>query len=210
MDLRRLILTASGALVFLGGAAAQERMAPIPADKMTEAQKKAAAELVAGRRGTDGVFGPFVPLLRSPELMNRAQKLGEYVRYDNVLGPRLNEMVILMTARLWTQQYEWNAHQPAAIKAGLKPEIVSAIAEGRRPVEMAEDEAIVYDFCMELRENKSVSDGTYARAVRKFGEQGVVDMVGTSGYYGLIAAMLNVSRVPLPEGRTPQLPALPR
>ena len=182
-------------------------MPPIPADKMTEAQKKVAAELIAGPRGA--LQGPFIPLLRSPEFMSRLQKTGEYLRFNSTLPPRLNEFVILITARQWTQQYEFDQHVPLALKAGLKQEIVTAIVDGRRPVGMAADEEIVYDFCTELRQNQSVSDATYARAVGKFGEQGVIDMTGVTGYYTTLAMIMNVARTPLPPGTAPRLVMFP-
>ena len=191
----------------LGSAAAQDRMPPIPTDQMTAAQKKAADELIAGKRGT--LSGPFVPLLRSPEFMSRLQKMGEYLRFDSSLGPQLNEFLILVTARQWTQQYEWNAHFPRAIEAGVKQDLLSAVAEGRRPIGMAEDEELVYDFITELHQNQSVSDATYARAVKKFGEQGVVEMVGVTGYYTMLGMILNVARTPLPQGKTEPLARFP-
>jgi 4-carboxymuconolactone decarboxylase len=117
--------------------------------------------------------------------------------------------VSLLTARQWTQQYEYDAHQPLALKAGLNQEIISAITEGRRPTGMAADEEIVYDFCSELRQNHSVSDATYARAVSKFGEQGVIDMTGLVGYYTTLAMIMNVARSPLPEGKKAPLAAFP-
>ncbi|MFY9530545.1 MAG: carboxymuconolactone decarboxylase family protein [Candidatus Acidiferrales bacterium] len=182
-------------------------MPPIPMDKMTDAQKKAAEELVAGPRGALG--GPFVPLLRSPEFMSRLQKMGEYLRFENSLGRKLTEFVILLTARQWTQQYEYDAHVPLALKAGVKPESVAAIGEGRRPAGMAADEEVAYDFCTELRENQSVSDATFARAVSRLGEQGVIDMVGLTGYYSMLAMIMNVARTPMPEGKTPLLAPFP-
>jgi 4-carboxymuconolactone decarboxylase len=188
-------------------AAAQDRMPPIPKDKMTEAQKKAAEELVAGPRGA--LNGPFVPLLRSPELMSRLQKTGEYLRFQNSVGTKLTEFIILLTARQWTQQYEYNAHVPLALKAGVKPEVVTAITEGRRPAGMAADEEAAYDFWTELRSNQSVSDATYARAVSKFGEQGVIDMTGLTGYYTVLAMIMNVARTPLPEGQKKPLAEFP-
>lgn len=195
-------------LVALCGVAAQDRMPPIPSDRMTEAQKKAADELIAGRRGA--IFGPFIPLLRSPEFMSRLQKMGEYLRFESALGAKLNELVILVTARHWTQQFEFDAHQSLALKAGLKQDLITAIAQGRRPPALAEDEQIVYDFCTELQQNKSVSDATYAAAVRKFGEQAVIDMIGVSDYYSMLAMIMNVARTPLPPGRTPPLASMPR
>jgi 4-carboxymuconolactone decarboxylase len=189
-------------------AGAQDRMPPIPADKMTDAQRKAAAEFREARGA--GISGPFVPLLRSPEVMTRARAMGDYLRFKSVLPPRLSEFVILMTARHWTQQYEWNAHHPLALKAGLSPETAQAIAEGRRPRAMQEDEEILYDFCDELHRNQSITDATYARMRSKFGEQGIIDTVGLVGYYSLIGMAMNVTRTPLPAGAKPGLPLLPR
>jgi 4-carboxymuconolactone decarboxylase len=188
-------------------AQAQDRMPPIPADKMTEAQKKAAAEFTAAR---GSLTGPWIVLLRSPDVLSRARALSDYLRFNSVLPPRLSEFVILITARHWTQQYEWNAHYSLALKGGLNPEIARAVAEGRRPEHMAEDETAAYDFCMELHHNQSVSDATYARALKAFGEQGVVDMIGLNGYYTLIAMVLNTARTPLPADATPALAPFPR
>jgi 4-carboxymuconolactone decarboxylase len=178
------------------GSNAQDRMPPIPADKLTEAQKKA-AEAFAEGRGYE-VRGPFVPLIRSPEVMLRAKAMGDYLRFKSTLGPRLNEMVILITAREWTQQYEWNSHHPAAMKAGLRREIADAIAEGSRPSGMAEDEEIAYDLATEILRLKRVSDTTYRRAVAKFGEQGVIDLLGVVGYYNFLAIVMNATRTALP------------
>lgn len=189
-------------------AQAQDRLPPIPPEKLTDAQKKAAAEFAAARRAE--VSGPFVPLLRSPEVMNRARAMGDYLRFKSVLPPRLSEFAILITARQWTQNYEWEAHSRLALQGGLAPAIVQALAEGRRPDRMAEDEDALYNFCTELHQNKSVSDPTYARAVEKFGEQGVIDLIGLSGYYTLLAMVLNTARTPLPPGRTPALTPFPR
>ena len=186
---------------------AQNRMPPIPADKMTNEQKKAFEEFVAAR-GTP--TGPWLALLRSPDVMTRARALSDYLRFNSVLPPRLSEFVILMTARQWTQQYEWNAHYQLAITGGLKPDVAKAIAEGRRPEHMAEDEEILYNFCMELHRNQSVSDVTYTRTVSKFGEQGVIDTVSLTGYYTMISMILNTVRTPLPEGVTPGLGPFPR
>jgi 4-carboxymuconolactone decarboxylase len=177
---------------------AQDRMPPIPADKLTEAQKKAAEAFAEGRGYA--VRGPFVPLIRSPRVMLRAKAMGDYLRFKSVLDPRINEMVIIITAREWTQNYEWNAHQPAALKAGLRREVADAIADGRRPTGMAEDEDIAYDMATEILRQKRVSDATYARAVAKFGEQGVIDMLGVIGYYNFLAIVLNATRTPLPDG----------
>jgi 4-carboxymuconolactone decarboxylase len=188
--------------------AAQDRMPPIAADKLTDAQKKAIEEFKAARSAE--VSGPFVPLLRSPEVMNRARAMGDYLRFRSVLPPRLSELVILLTAREWTQNYEWYAHEPAARKAGLNGDIIKAIAEGRRPERMAEDEEILYTLCDELRRNHSVSDATYARALAKVGEQGIIDAVGITGYYTLLSMVMNTARTPLPGGAGPGLAPFPR
>jgi 4-carboxymuconolactone decarboxylase len=187
--------------------AGRERMPAIAPDQMTDAQKAAAAELASGPRGQ--VRGPFNVLLRSPELMSPLQKVGEYLRFRCRLDRRIAEMATLIAARHWTQLYEWSAHHPLALKAGLKPEIAQAIADGRRPTGMAEDEEIVYDTLTEALQNKSVSDVTYARAVKHFGEQNLVDLLAIAGYYALLAMLLNVARTPLPEGREPGMRGFP-
>jgi 4-carboxymuconolactone decarboxylase len=196
------------AMLISAPAAAQDRMPPIAPDRLTDAQKKAIEEFKAARSAD--ISGPFVPLLRSPEVLTRARALSDYLRYRSALPPRLSEFVILMTARAWTQNYEWNAHEPLARRAGLNPAVIKAVAEGRRPEGMAEDEEILFTFCDELRRNQSVSDQTYARAVAKFGEQGVIDTIGLTGYYTMIAMVLNTARTPLPAGATPALAALPK
>jgi 4-carboxymuconolactone decarboxylase len=142
--------------------------------------------------------------------MNRSRAMGDYLRFRSALPPRLSEFTILITARQWTQNYEWDAHKDLALKGGLSPSIVQALADGRRPLTMAADEDVLYTFCEELHRTKSVSDATYARAVAAFGEQGVVDILGISGYYTMLAMVLNTARTPLPPGRTPALAPYPR
>ena len=208
--MRLMMLFVALAAVFGAGglAGAQDRMPPIPADKLTEPQKKAIEEFKAARSAD--ISGPFVAMLRSPEVMSRARAMGDYLRFRSSLPPRLSELVILLTARRWTQQYEWNAHAPLAVKGGLNPDIVKAIAEGRRPERMAEDEDIVYSLFDEIQRHQAVSDGTYGRAVAKFGEQGVVDVMGIAGYYTMLAMVMNTARTPLPDGAKPALTPLPR
>jgi 4-carboxymuconolactone decarboxylase len=183
-------------------------MPPIPAEKMTAAQRAAVAEFKAAR--SVDISGPFIPLLRSPEVMNRARALGDYLRYKSSLPPRLSEFVILLTARRWTQQYEWNAHETPALQGGLRADIVAAVAEGRRPERLADDEEAIYALWYELQTNQSVSDATYARAVAKLGEQGVIDALGMTGYYTMLAMVLNTARTPLPDGVKPSLQPFPR
>jgi 4-carboxymuconolactone decarboxylase len=173
-----------------------ERMPPIPKEQWSEAQGKAAAEF-ARMRGQD-VFGPFALMLRSPEVMLRAAAMGDYMRYKTSLPRALNEMIILLTARHWSQQFEWYVHQPMAVKAGLGETIVSAVAKGRRPEAMSADEAIVYDFTTELLRLQNVSDDTYARAKDRFGEPGIIDMVGVAGYYSFLSMMMNTARTAVP------------
>ena len=179
-------------------APAQDRLPPIPADTMTAEQKKAVADFKAAR-GAE-LSGPFYPLLRSPDMMTRARAMGDYLRYNSALPPRLSEFVILLTASQWAQQYEWAIHHPIALKEGVSPETATAIAEGRRPARMTEDEETLYDLCLELQRNHVVSDPTYARALARFGERGVVDTVGIVGYYTLLAMTLNTFQTPPPDG----------
>jgi 4-carboxymuconolactone decarboxylase len=205
-----LVVTTLGVMI-LGAAslaAAQQRLPRIPDEQLTEAQKKVVSDIVSGPRGR--LSPPFVPLLRSPELLARVQKVGEYLIYHNSLPPRIFELSVLLVARQWTQQFEWRYHYPLALKAGLKADVIDAIAEGRRPAALAEDEAIAYDFVSELLQNRGVSDATYARFLGKFGEQGVMDQVGAVGFYTSIAMVANVDRTPVPPDNTaPPLRPLP-
>lgn len=173
---------------------------------MAPAQRQAYEAIVAGPRGR--VRGPFNALLRSPELADRAQKMGEYLRFGSSLPARLNEFAILVTARHWGSQFEWFAHHALALKAGLDPAVAAQLALGQRPSGMQDDERAVHDFCTELHANKFVSDATYAAAVERFGERGVVDLIGICGYYTLVSMVLNVDRYPLPPGTPAPLPEL--
>jgi len=177
---------------------APERMPPLAPEQMTDKQKAVAAELAAGRRGS--VRGPFNAFLRSPTLFDHVQKLGAYIRYDSVIELRIRELAALMTARYWTNQYEWHAHVPHAVKAGLTAETIEAIEQGRRPRTLAEDEQLVYDLVTELLANKGVSDATYAAAVQRYGEDGVVELTSVVGYYALLAMVMNVARTATPDG----------
>lgn len=191
-----------------GTVAAQERMPPIPADKMNPEQKQAVQAIVSGPRGS--LPNVFVPLERSPRLLLPLQQVGEYLRFQSKLPGNVREFVILLTARLWTQQYEWNAHYPIALKEGIPKGVIEAIAEGRRPTGMTEEQDAAYNLWSELQQNKSVSDPTYARAVDKFGEQGIVDIVGLAAYYTTLAMFSNTARIPLAPGDKPQLSLFPK
>jgi len=188
-------------LLFAGSALALtgERMTEIPLDKMTPAQRTVADAIMTGPRKSIG--GPFNAWLRSPELADRLQKVGEYIRFKTSLDHRINEMAILMTAQAWGCQYEWYAHAPLAIKAGLDPAIVAAIGAGRKPDNMKDDEAIVWEFSTQLRRDRGVDDAIYAKALEKFGENGVMDLVAVNGYYDVVAMTLNVARVAPPAGQ---------
>jgi 4-carboxymuconolactone decarboxylase len=198
------------ALMVFGSASAfaQERLPPIPADKLTEAQKKAAAEFLVERK--QAVFGPFVPLSRSPQLMINAARMGTYLRFGNSLPRDVSEFAILLVSRRWTQQYEWYVHAADGKTAGLSDAIIQAVADGRRPEGMSEGMEIVYDFSNELNDFHSVTDRTYARMVAKYGEQGMMDLVGLNGYYSMISMVLNVGRTALPPGNTPALKPFPK
>lgn len=174
-----------------------DRMPPLERANMTDAQKIASDALTAGPRG--GVKGPFIPLLRSPELMDRLQKVGEYLRFNSSLEPRINEFLMCVVSREWTQQFEWAVHVPLALKAGVRQETLDSLSEGRRPAGMAEDEAIAHALCEELVRTKGVSDATYKRAVDKFGEAGIIDMFGLIGYFTTVSMVMNVAHTPPPE-----------
>jgi 4-carboxymuconolactone decarboxylase len=185
-----------------------ERMPPLDIARMTEAQRAAAAELAAGPRG--GVKGPFIALLRSPELMSAMQKVGEYLRFRSSLEPRLSELLMLIVSREWTQQFEWSVHVPLALNAGVKRETVDSLAEGRRPAGMAADEALAYDFCTELAATHGVSEATYRHTVEQFGERGMIDILGVIGYFTAVSMVLNVAHTPPAGTAAIPLPPLPR
>lgn len=187
-------------------AMAQSRLPTIPPDQYDAPQKKAAEDFLAARKTP--VFGPFEPLMYSPEVMSQARAMGDYLRYKSGIGNTLSELAILVTAREWTQDYEWYVHAPIAAKAGIKPEIIEAIRDGRRPSGMSDDEEIVYDFSTELHKNKRVSDRAFTRAEQRFGKPAVVDLVGINAYYTLLAMQLNAARYAMPKDGVP-LPRLP-
>jgi 4-carboxymuconolactone decarboxylase len=194
------------ALLITGEAMAQPRLPTISPDHYSEAQKKAAEDFVAARKVP--VFGPFEPLMYSPEVMSQARAMGDYLRYKSGIGTTLSELVILVTAREWTQDYEWYVHAPIAAKMGIKPEIIAAIRDGRRPEGMSADEEMVYDVSTELHLNKRVSDKTYDRAEQRFGKPAMVDLIGINAYYTLLAMQLNAARYEMPKDGV-KLPRFP-
>ena len=181
----------------------------IPLEKLSPEQKTLYDAIRSGPRSKlansgaskpGPLGGPFNVWLRSPGIGDRVQQLGEEIRFRSSLPSKLNELAILVTARFWTSQYEWYAHCKLALDAGLARGIAQDIAEGRRPAKMDEDEAIVYDFSKELHESKGVSDENYRRALERFGERGVFDLIAVNGFYSLVSMCLNVDRTPLPDG----------
>jgi 4-carboxymuconolactone decarboxylase len=203
------ILTLLMLLAATSVASAADRFAILQPEQMTAEQKKVLDAILSGPRaanyGPEAVTrvlrgGPFNAWLRSPELGDRLQKVGEYIRFNSSLPLRLNEFAILITAREWTSQYEWHAHHPLAMKAGLDPKIAEELALGKRPSGMKDDEAAVYEFCIQLHRNKKVDDAAFQRALALFGEKGVVDLIGVSGYYTAVSMTLNVAEVPVPAG----------
>ena len=188
-------------------ARAEERLPTIPPARYTEEQKQAAADFELARKVP--VFGPFEPLMYSPQVMSQARAMGDYLRYKSAIGNTLSELVILITAREWTQDYEWAVHYPIALKAGIRKEVADDIAAGRRPTAMSPDEETVFDFTSELLRNKQVSDATFERAKSRLGMKGVVDMTGIVGYYTFLAMQLNVAQYPVAmDGK--KLPPVPR
>ncbi|HSR12086.1 MAG TPA: carboxymuconolactone decarboxylase [Thermodesulfobacteriota bacterium] len=220
MKISTIGMLVCGVLIFAGSAAAQEdmrRFRLIPFSEMTPEQRAYADAVKSGPTSgtgsaalasTTSIGAPFNVYLRSPILAQQLLKVAEHIRFKSSLPPRLNEFAILITARYWTAQYEWFAHHRLALKAGLDPAVAEDLAQGRRPANMKEDEAVVYDFSSELHKNHGVSDAVYKAAVDKFGEQGVVDLIAVNGYYGLVSMILNVDRTPIPGGGKPPLPVL--
>jgi len=183
-----------------------DRLPPIPEAQWSAEQRREAQEVIVGPRGA--LISPFIPLLRSPELMGHAQRMGEYLRYRSTLVLRLSELAILITARQWSQQVEWAIHAPIALKAGVAAGTIEAIAHGRLPEGLPEDEAAVYAFSTELHRNQGVSDASWARVLELFGEQGAVDLIGINGYYALLSMVMNASRTPVPRTSAAPLPWL--
>jgi 4-carboxymuconolactone decarboxylase len=183
-----------------------DRFKPLKWDEMTPAQKTMMEHLASGPRR--GAGGPFNVLLRSPEMGDLVQEFGAKMRFGSSLPPKLNEMAIIIVGRHWTSHYEWNAHRNAAAQAGLSESIIQSIAQGKRPAAMDADETIIYNFATELLNTKQVGDANFKAVKDKFGERGVVDLIGVMGYYQLVSMLLNVDRYPLPAGVKQELQAL--
>jgi 4-carboxymuconolactone decarboxylase len=170
-----------------------------PADY--DQEQKAAAAAFQQARGVP-VFGPFEPLMYSPEVMTVARSMGDYLRYHSAIGNKLGEFAILLTAREWSQNYEWYVHYPIALKVGIRPETAKAIWEQKRPEAMEPDEELIYSFATELFKTHRVSDSTFERTEKRFGKKGVVDLTGIFGYYTFLAMEMNVADYKVPEAST--------
>jgi len=178
---------------------APPRFPQITLDDLDPQARKLGEEILA--ISSVGLAGPYNPMLRSPVMADRMKRLLDYLRFNSSLPLRLNEFAILIQARLWTSQVEWYAHHPLALKAGLRAEIAADLKARKRPANMAEDEAVVYDFCMELCERRAVSDALFARARAVLGEQQLIDLVAVTGTYVTIAMLLNVAQAGVPAGK---------
>jgi 4-carboxymuconolactone decarboxylase len=183
-----------------------DRFKPLKYDQMTPEQKSMIDHLLAGER--HGANGPFNVLLRSPEVGHLGEQFGGAMRFRTPLPKDVSEMIILMTGRYWMAQYEWNAHKAAALRTGVSPAIVDAIAAGTRPANLSPEMELAYEFIAELLTTHQVSDEAFKAVKDKYEERGVVDMLGLSGWYGLVSMLLNVDRYPLPEGAKPALKPL--
>jgi 4-carboxymuconolactone decarboxylase len=181
----------------------EDRLPPLPDSALDDAQREAKARIASGPRG--GLIGPFVPLLRSPELMTRLQLVGEYLRFDSVLDDDLVELVIMYVARAWDQDFEYGYHHPLAAKAGLPEDVVDDVARGVRPSGGRPEVGAVIDLVDELHRTRQVSDATYDAAVRLLGETQVVEVLVTAGYYTTLAMTMNAALTPPPDD-APRLP----
>jgi 4-carboxymuconolactone decarboxylase len=150
------------------------------------------------------MHGPYNVMLRSPEMGDLAQKFGAHIRFYSSLSKKLNELAILMTARAWKSPFVWYIHRKFGIAAGLNAQLVDSLAIGQPP-DMDPDETIVFEFCEELLNTRRVSDPTFQKTKDRFGERGIVDLIGVIGYYQLVSMLLNVDRHPLPEGASDEL-----
>jgi 4-carboxymuconolactone decarboxylase len=184
------------------------RFAPLKQEELTPAQKAWADELAAPPRNGKISNPPYRAYVRSPELAPRLTALAEYLRWHTSLPPRLSELAILITAREWTAQYEWYAHYPHAIEGGLDRKVAAAIAAGKRPENMKDDETALYDLVTALYRDRKVSDAVYKAALDHFGERGIMDIIGIVGFYGITSMTLITMQAGAPDGKAPPLPVL--
>jgi len=169
------------------------RLPALEQNQMDDRQKEVYAAIVTGPRGN--VRGPLAIWLHRVDLADKAQALGQYCRYNSLLEPRLSELAILTTARIWDATFEWQAHLSPALAAGLAPSVIDSLLADKLPIFTAEDEALVYEFSRELNINREVSDDLYERSVSILGQAGTVDLVGILGYYALISMTIKAFNV---------------
>jgi len=182
---------------------------PLPAmSSLDEAQRAAANALIDGPR--KGVYGPFVPLLRSPVLLERVAGLGEYLRFDSVLDARVRELATCVAARHASNRFEWAMHAPLAIQAGVAPAAIEALRQGATPRALAPDEQDAVDFVKELLATHGVSDLTYAAALARWGERGIVELTSLVGYFVMVSWLMNVARTPARASAGPAIDAFPQ
>ena len=186
----------------------RERMPLPPMESMTPEQKAAAQALIDGPR--KGVYGPFLPLMRSPVLLDRVARVGEYLRFESVLDARIRELVTAAAARHVGNQFEWHMHAPLAVKAGVDAGAIDALRQGARPATgLKDDEALALDFTLELLRTNGSSEPTYERAVCAFGENGVVELTTLIGYFVMVNWLMNVAHTPALASAGAPLPAFP-
>jgi 4-carboxymuconolactone decarboxylase len=201
---------ASGAVIaglLCCAAHADERFSELRLDQLTPEQQKMATVLTTPPRNSGLNTGPFNAYARSPGLGLLLLQVSDYVRFNSSLPPRLSEFAIMIAARHWSQPYEWRAHYPLAIKGGLERQILVDLGAGAQPQGMKDDETALYDFCTELYRDKNVSDATFKAALSKFGERGIMDLIGIIGYYDIASMALIVQKATgKPGDEAPLLP----
>jgi 4-carboxymuconolactone decarboxylase len=175
------------------------RFPQLTMDQLDEKQKPLGEQIM--KVSSTGIGGPYNPMLRSPVLGQRLFDLFHYLRWETSVPTRLNEFAILIIGRQWRSQVEWFAHAPIAAKAGLSPDIIAELKASKRPSNMAEDEALVYDFVTELTTAKKVSDQTFARAKKVFNDQQIVDLTAVAGNYVMVAMMLAMAEQSVPPDK---------
>jgi 4-carboxymuconolactone decarboxylase len=168
---------------------------PLPST-LTADQRFAMDKVAAGPRGE--LIAPFVPLLRAPELMTRLQLVGEYLRFGSRLPQHLTELVVLIIARRWDQDYEWGHHVPLARATGLDEDVIAAVRDGGT-FTGPDDVRAVWRMVSELEYRRGVSDSTVDAALHAVGDAGVVEVIATAGYYTTLAMTMNAARTPVPD-----------
>jgi len=174
------------------------RISTLVPEKLSPVQRRVYDAIVAGPRGK--VEGPLRVWLLSPDFAERAQELGAFCRYKTSLPPRLSELAILTTGAFWKANFEWHAHMPLALKAGLDPKALELIRTGKKPKFKRKDERTVYEVARELWSKHRISSALYKRAKKLLGLKTLVELVGILGYYGLISMTITAFEVSVPRG----------